>query len=99
SLDQSDNDPTAFWTYVLAALQTVASAVGAGSLALIEANQTPIKVVRGALLNALNALPNELVLVLDDYHVIDDRRVHDGVAFFLDRLPSHIHLVIGSRAD
>src|SRR5918911_4278917 len=75
SLDQSDNDPTAFWTYVIAAVQTVAPAVGTGSLALIEAAQTPIEVVLGALLNALNALPNDLVLVLDDYHVIEDRHV------------------------
>ncbi|MDQ6670415.1 MAG: LuxR C-terminal-related transcriptional regulator [Chloroflexota bacterium] len=99
SLDQSDNDPTTFWTYVIAALQTVAPAVGAGSLALIEAAQTPIEVVLGALLNELNAFPNDLVLVLDDYHVIDDHRVHDGMAFFVDRLPPHVHLVIASRAD
>jgi LuxR family maltose regulon positive regulatory protein len=99
SLDQSDNDPTAFWTYVIAALQTVAPSVGTASLALTEASQTPIQVVLGALLNELNALPNHLVLVLDDYQVIDDRQVHDGMGFFVDRLPPHVHLVIASRAD
>jgi hypothetical protein len=99
SLDHSDNDATAFWTYVIAAVQTVAPGVGTGSLALIEAAQTPIEVVLGAILNELNAVPNDLVLVLDDYHVIDDRQVHDGMVFFLDRLPSHVHLVIASRAD
>ncbi|HZB96286.1 MAG TPA: LuxR C-terminal-related transcriptional regulator [Herpetosiphonaceae bacterium] len=99
SLDQSDNDRTAFWMYVIAALQTVAPAVGTGSLALIEAAQTPIEVVLGALLNELNAFSKDLVLVLDDYHVIDNGQVHDGMAFFVDRLPPHVHLVIASRAD
>ena len=80
SLDQSDNDPTTFWTYVIAAAQTVAPAMGTGSLALIDAAQTSPEPVLGALLNELNALPNDLVLVLDDYHVIDDRRVHDAAA-------------------
>jgi LuxR family transcriptional regulator, maltose regulon positive regulatory protein len=99
SLDQSDNDPTTFWTYVIAAAQTVAPTMGTGSLALIEAAQTSFEPVLGALLNELNALPNDLVLVLDDYHVIDDRQVHDGMGFFVDRLPPHVHLVIASRAD
>ena len=99
SLDQSDNDPAAFWTYVIAALRTVAPAVGARSLALIDEAQTPTEVALGALLNEVNELQADLVLVLDDYHVIDDRRIHGGVAFLLDRLPPHAHLVIASRAD
>jgi LuxR family transcriptional regulator, maltose regulon positive regulatory protein len=99
SLDQSDNNPTAFWSYVIAALQTVAPAVGIGAQALIEAGQSPIELVLGPLLNELNALSTDLVLVLDDYHVIDDRHVHEGMVLFLDRLPAHVHLVIASRAD
>jgi hypothetical protein len=53
SLDQNDNNPTAFWTYVTAALQAVAPTVGTGSLALIDAAQTPIELVIGTLLNEL----------------------------------------------
>ncbi len=99
SLDQNDNDPTAFWTYVIAAVQTVAPTVGTGALALIDAAQTPIELVLGTLLNELSAIPDELALVLDDFHVIDDRQVHEGMAFFVDRLPPHVHLVIASRTD
>jgi LuxR family maltose regulon positive regulatory protein len=99
SLDQADNDPTTFWRYLIAALQTVAPAVGAESLSLIEASQTPIEVILGALLNELSALPIDRVLVLDDYHVIDESRIHAGMAFFVDRLPPQLHLVIASRAD
>ena len=51
------------------------------------------------MLNELTALPNELVLVLDDYHVVEDRHVHEQLALFLDRLPPNVHVVITSRAD
>jgi LuxR family maltose regulon positive regulatory protein len=51
------------------------------------------------MLNELTALPNELLLTLDDYHVVEDRRVHEQVAAFLDRLPPNVHVVITSRAD
>src|SRR5205085_11123208 len=53
----------------------------------------------GALLNELNAFSRDRVLVLDDYHAIDDRHIHNGMAFFVDHLPPNVHLVIASRAD
>jgi LuxR family maltose regulon positive regulatory protein len=99
SLDQSDNDPTAFWTYVIAALQAVAPTVGSGSLALIEAAQAPIEEVLVVLLNELHGLSRDLMLVFDDYHAINDRQIHDQMVVFLDRLPRNVHLVIASRAD
>ena len=40
-----------------------------------------------------------MVLVLDDYHVIESREVHDAMAFLLDHLPPQLHLVIASRSD
>ena len=44
-------------------------------------------------MNELNAAPDEIVLVLDDYHVIDAPEVHDGMAYLLDHLPDSVHLV------
>jgi LuxR family maltose regulon positive regulatory protein len=99
SLDATDNTPTGFWTYVIAALQTVAPQVGASSLALLHSEPPPIRAVVSELLNDLNSLPNDLVLVLDDYHVIEDREVHNAMAFFLEHLPPPMRLVIASRAD
>ena len=100
SLDQGDNDPASFWAYVIAALRTVASGVGEGALALLEAPQPPpIETVLTTLLNDLGAVAGEIVLVLDDYHVIDARDVQDGMAFLLDHLPPCLHVVIASRAD
>jgi LuxR family maltose regulon positive regulatory protein len=100
SLDRGDNDPASFWAYVIAALRTVASEVGEGALALLDAPQpAPIEVVLTTLLNDLGAVAGEIVLVLDDYHVIEGREVQGGMAFLLDHLPPGLHVVIASRAD
>jgi LuxR family maltose regulon positive regulatory protein len=100
SLDQADNDPASFWTYVIAALQTVAPGVGESALTLLQAPQPPlIETVLTALLNDLGAGPGDIVLVLDDYHVIDARDVQDAMAFLLDHLPPRLHVVIASRTD
>jgi LuxR family maltose regulon positive regulatory protein len=100
SLDRADNDPASFWTYVIAALQTVAPEVGASALTLLQAPQPPpIETVLTALLNDLGAITGDIVLVLDDYHVIDSRDVQDAMAFLLDHLPPRLHVVIASRTD
>ena len=100
SLDRGDNDPVSFWTYVIAALRTVAPGVGENALALLQAPRPPpIETVLTALLNDLGALAGDIVLVLDDYHVVDAREVQDEMAFLLDHLPAQLHVVIASRAD
>ena len=100
SLDQADNDPASFWAYVIAAVQTVEPGVGQGALALLQASPpSPIETVLTALLNDMGASAGEIVLVLDDYHVIDAGVVQDGMAFLLDHLPPGLHVVIASRAD
>ena len=100
SLDCGDNDPALFWGYVIAALRTVASGVGESALALLDSPQPPpIETVLTTLLNDLGAVAGEIVLVLDDYHVIEAREVQDGMAFLLDHLPARLHVVIASRAD
>jgi LuxR family maltose regulon positive regulatory protein len=100
SLDRGDNDPASFWTYLISALRTVASGVGGSALALLHAPQpAPVETVLTTLLNDLAVIADDIVLVLDDYHVIDARDVQDGMAFLLDHLPPRLHLVIVSRAD
>src|ERR1022692_2107324 len=79
SLDRGDNDPASFWAYVIAALRTVASGVGESALAFLHASPPPpIETVLTVLLNDLGAIAASIVLVLDDYHVIDARDVQDG---------------------
>ena len=100
SLDRADNDPASFWAYVVAALRTVAAGVGEGALALLRAPRPPpVEVVLTGVLNDLGAVAADIVLVLDDYHVIDAPEVQDGMAFLLDHLPPGLHVVIAGRAD
>ena len=100
SLDPGDNQAASFWTYLVAALQTVAPGVGATSLSLLESPQPPpIETVLATLLNELSAVPNDIVLVLDDYHEVDAPDIHEGMAFLLEHLPPRLHLVITTRAD
>ena len=99
SLDQRDNDPGLFWTYLVGALKTSAQGVDAGALSLLQSPQPPAEAGLATLLNDLDAIPGDVVLVLDDYHVIEARDVQDGMAFLLEHLPPQIHLVIASRAS
>src|SRR5665647_2897387 len=62
SLDQRDNDPAVFWSYLVAALQTASPGVGAGALSLLQSPQTPIEAVLATLLNDLSAISNDVVL-------------------------------------
>src|SRR6266700_8016579 len=99
SLDQRYNDHALFWTYLVAALNTGAPGGGTGALSLLQPPQPPGEAGLVALLNDLDAISDDVVLVLDDYHVIDAREVQDGMGFLLDNLPPQIHLVIASRTD
>jgi LuxR family maltose regulon positive regulatory protein len=100
SLDRADNDPASFWTYVIATLRTAAPGIGDAALTLLQAPQPPpAETVLTVLLNDLGSIAGSIVLVLDDYHVIDAREVQDAMAFLLDHLPPQLHVVIAGRAD
>ena len=100
SLDQSDNDPAFFWTYLITALQKIQPSLGEQSLSLLQSPQPPpIESVLMTLLNELTAVEAEIVLILDDYHVIDNQAIHSGIGFLLSHLPPQVHLIIASRAD
>ena len=85
---------------MVAALRTVMPGIGADALGLLQESQPPpAQVVLTTLLNDLGAADVDVVLVLDDYHVIDSPDVQAGMEFLLDHLPHRLHLVIASRAD
>lgn len=100
SLDQSDNDPTVFWIYLITALQNIQPSLGERSLSLLQSPQPhPIEPVLMTLLNELTAVETDIALVLDDYHAIEAQSIHDGIGFMLSHLPPQMHLMIASRAD
>ncbi len=99
SLDRRDNDPALFWSYLVAALRTVAPDVGAGALDVLQSSQAPVDAVLATLVNDLAAVRGDVVLVLDDFHLIDAIDVQQGIAFLIEHLPEQVHLVIAGRAD
>jgi LuxR family transcriptional regulator, maltose regulon positive regulatory protein len=99
SLDPADNEPALFWAHVIAALRAVVPGVGAGTLSLLESPDLSIEAVLAPLLNDLDTVPNDVVLVLDDYHAVDAPEIQGGMTFLLEHLPAHVHVVIATRAD
>jgi len=100
SLDASDNDPARFWAYVIAALQTIKSKLGSAAEKLVKSRQQlPTEAILTSLINDISTDDSELIMVLDDYYLIDSTVIHKAVSFLIDHLPSQLHLVISGRSD
>ena len=100
SLDPADDEPVRFWSYVVGALRTVVPGFGGAVLAALpNAGPGLVEVVLPRLINELAELPEPVVLVLDDYHVLTDELLHASVAYLLRHLPRTVQLVVASRAD
>ncbi|KTD85948.1 LuxR C-terminal-related transcriptional regulator [Paenibacillus etheri] len=100
SIDEGDNDPACFLTYLVASLQTMQTNIGEGVLGLLQSPQSlPIKSLLIPLLNEISAIPNPFILVLDDYHVIKASTIDQAISILIERMPPQMHLVIASRED
>ncbi|MDB5036461.1 MAG: ATP-dependent transcriptional regulator [Chlorobi bacterium] len=100
SLDEGDSNTTNFWAYFIGSLQRLQRELGSGALdALYSGAQPEIALVLTALINDLAAIPQEIVLILDDYHIITDPAIHDTLTFFIERMPPQFHLFVAARID
>lgn len=100
SLDARDNDIARFRRYVLAALDAAGVDVGAECRALLRLPQpVPSEVVLTTFVNVISAMTTDVVLILDDFHVIDNQALLLGLAFLLEHLPAQLHFVLATRAD
>jgi LuxR family transcriptional regulator, maltose regulon positive regulatory protein len=100
SLDPRDNDPRRFWRYLVEALDHLAPGSTAEAQALLAAADAPsVEILLAPVLNALRDVPDDRVLVLDDYHVIERSAIHADLSFLIEHAPPHLHLVIASRCD
>jgi LuxR family maltose regulon positive regulatory protein len=100
SLDEEDNDPVRFSTYLIAALQTVDSNIGTAAQAMLQSPQPPPpEPLLAGLINDVAGTPSPFILVLDDYHLIHTLPIHRQLAFLLEHQPPQIHLVVASRED
>ena len=105
SLEEADNDPVRFWDYVVGALKTLQPAFGESTSAMLHSGQPlqagtfPAESLLTVLINELAILSSPFVLVLDDYHLITAKSIHDGITYLVEHMPSQMHMVIATRAD
>ncbi|HSL29745.1 MAG TPA: LuxR C-terminal-related transcriptional regulator [Anaerolineales bacterium] len=100
SLDNGDNDPVKFWAYFIASLQSLWPQLGAHALTLLQSSTAPaITSILTVLINETTAFEEMFAVVLDDYHVIEAKSIHETLTFLIDHLPDNMHLVIASRVD
>jgi LuxR family maltose regulon positive regulatory protein len=101
SLDEGDNDPTRFLSYLVVALRrSIDEEFGEGVLAALRSPENPrFDALIGTLINEMADLSEEIDIILDDYNLVDSESVHGIVTFLLEHLPENAHLVIASRVD
>ncbi len=100
SLDEGDNDPVRFWSYWIAALRTIVPGLAVEALAELQSpHPPPVEPLLTTMINELVECDQWIVLVLDDYHLVDNPDIHNRLAFLLQHLPVQVHLIISSRAD
>ena len=100
SLDKQDNSLTRFWSCIIKAIQTQQPEIGRNASDIF--NSTQIRDIEPIVINLLNDLivsQTTILLVIDDYHVIDSKDIHKSFNFFLERLPSNIHVILLTRID
>jgi len=99
-LDAADDDPNRFLGYLLAALERVQAGVSAEASAMLDAFPAPpLQSILTVFINHIQAVDSSILVVLDDYHFITNRTIHEGMLFFLDHLPANMHVVIATRSD
>jgi LuxR family maltose regulon positive regulatory protein len=103
SLDEGDNDLTRFLVYFITALNRVAgnkATIGEGALDLLESSRPrPAEPILNSLLNEVASIPDRIVLILDDYHLIEIQPIHKALTYLLEHLPPQLHLIIATRED
>jgi LuxR family maltose regulon positive regulatory protein len=100
SLDERDNEFTRFWSYFIAALQTIRAEAGQTAFQMLRTPQPPpTEALLTEVLNDISHQPDDFLLVLDDYHCIEDSSIHEGICFLLENMPPQMHLVIAGRSQ
>ncbi len=100
SLDSGDNDPGRLWMHVAAALERAGCVVATDLVAFMAANSGELMTgVLPRIVNALAAMPDDVMILLDDFHFVREAACHDQVEFLIEHLPPRAHLMISTRAD
>jgi len=97
SLDDGDNDPARFLSYLITALRRIQPGLRDTKFDTSEL-ESPHSAL-APIVNSLDKIPGRILVVLDDYHAVHNQTVHSAVTFLLENSPPQIHIVIASRAD
>ncbi|NQT59542.1 MAG: LuxR family transcriptional regulator [Bacteroidetes bacterium] len=100
SLDEEHKDPMRFLAYIVTALQSIKENIGIELLIELQSPQSPyLDYILPHILNEITAIIEDFILVLDDYHILDNEEIDKILTFFLKHMPSQMHLVIATRED
>lgn len=100
SLNERDNDLEVFLAYVLAAVERALPGATLETKILLEAHiPPPLETLAKSLSNDLDRLDDDLLLVFDDYHVIDNPRIHELLLLVLEHPPERLNVTLATRAD
>ncbi|GHO90546.1 helix-turn-helix transcriptional regulator [Reticulibacter mediterranei] len=101
ALESADDDAVRLLRYVIAALAHFDPRLGQQARTLLRLAQGGnVEQVLTSLINDLATyLTQDVVLILDDYHLITTPAIHTLLLFLLDHMPPHLRLVIGARSD
>jgi LuxR family maltose regulon positive regulatory protein len=100
ALDRGDDDVKRFWRYLLLAANRARDEVGTPALSRLDAaGSDVVRDVVPVFVNDLATSEHDVVVVLDDYHLVGNSQVHESIAMLLDRCPPQLHLVLSTRAD
>ena len=103
SMDKDDNEETRFLNYFVTAIKRIddpENVIGERAFRILQSTQLPqTNAVLTSLINEIAQIQHKIILIFDDYHMIDSQMIHDGVVFFIENMPPQIHLVISTRED
>ena len=105
SLDEGDNDPARFLTYLITAIQRAEPSAGERAIAILHSPQLggaktfPAETLLNILVNDLDMIAEPVILILEDYHFIQTETIHQYLNYLLDHLPTNVHIYLVSRAE
>lgn len=100
TLDDQDNNINRFFSYFIGALQTLVPDLGEEALGFIQSTGgSNLEAGMTLLINEISTLPKEITLVLDDFQILENQALLQGIGFLLKYLPPNLHLVIASRSE
>jgi LuxR family maltose regulon positive regulatory protein len=100
SVDDGDNDPVRFWSYVIAAIQSKSTNFGESILSLFRmGQQLPGFDLAGMFINEVIQSTSEIILIIDDFQYIQNQHIHTAITHLIEHLPTNLHLLITTRVD